>query len=208
MTSPFFNNINYISKKTNITEENKNRLFEYASLVIEYNKNINITGAKNIESFLNDHILDSLLAIDIFYNYDDIIDIGTGAGLPSIPLAIIYNNKKFTLCESKNKKIEFLILVKEKLNLNNIEIKCINVYEIKDKYNIITSRAFSDIETLFKIYKKLKEKNSKLIIYKGKIEKIEEELKKANISESKFNIEIKKLDSKYKERHIIIISEN
>ena len=118
----FFNNINYISKKTNITEENKNRLFEYASLVIEYNKNINITGAKNIESFLNDHILDSLLAIDIFYNYDDIIDIGTGAGLPSIPLAIIYNNKKFTLCESKNKKIEFLILVKEKLNLNNIEI--------------------------------------------------------------------------------------
>lgn len=196
-----------ISSITNIqiTEENKNKLLKYANLVMDYNKNINITGAKTTEDFFNDHIADSLLALNIFHDCDNIIDIGSGGGLPSIPLAIIYNNKKFTLCESKNKKCEFLRLAKKELELNNIEIKCINAYEIKEKYDTVTSRAFSDISTLIKIFNKLKKnKNSKLILYKGKIEKIEEEL--SNIQKNKYNIEIKKLLSKDKERHILIIS--
>ena len=200
--------LDYISSTANIkiTEENKQKLLDYASLVIEYNQNVNITGAKTIEDFFNDHIIDCLLALNIFQNNDNIIDIGCGAGLPSIPLAIIYNNKKFTLCESKNKKCEFLRLAKEKLELNNIEIKCMNVYEIKEKYDTITSRAFSDIATLVKIFNKLKKKNSKLLLYKGKIDKIEEELKEANIQKNKYNIEIKKLPNEDKERHIVIIS--
>ncbi|WP_304332416.1 16S rRNA (guanine(527)-N(7))-methyltransferase RsmG [Brachyspira innocens] len=188
-----------------IAEENKNKLLQYANLVMDYNKNVNITGAKTTEDFFNDHIADSLLALNIFHDCDNIIDIGSGGGLPSIPLAIIYNNKKFTLCESKNKKCEFLRLAKKELELNNIEIKCINVYEIKEKYDTVTSRAFSDISTLIKIFNKLKKnKNSKLVLYKGKIEKIEEEL--SNIQKNKYNIEILKLLSKDKERHILIIS--
>ena len=188
-----------------ITEENKNKLLKYANLVMDYNKNVNITGAKTTEDFFNDHIADSLLALNIFHDYDNIIDIGSGSGLPSIPLAIIYNNKKFTLCESKNKKCEFLRLAKKELELNNIEIKCINAYEIKEKYDTVTSRAFSDISTLIKIFNKLKKnQNSKLILYKGKMEKIEEEL--SNIQKNKYNIEIMELLNKYKERHILIIS--
>ena len=85
--------LDYIYNTTNIkiTEENKQKLLDYASLVIEYNKNVNITGAKTIEDFFNDHIIDCLLALNIFQNNDNIIDIGCGAGLPSIPLAIIKN---------------------------------------------------------------------------------------------------------------------
>ncbi|TVL60590.1 16S rRNA (guanine(527)-N(7))-methyltransferase RsmG [Brachyspira hyodysenteriae] len=195
-----------ISNIIKIDENKKEKLIQYASLVIDYNKNVNITGAKTEEDFFNDHIADCLLALDIFYDYDNIIDIGSGSGLPSIPLAIIFSDKKFTLCESKNKKAEFLRLAKDKLGLDNIEVKCINAYEIKEKYDTITSRAFSDISTLLKIFNKLKTKKSKLILYKGKIEKIEEELKEANIQKNKYNIEIKKLESKDKERHIVIIS--
>ncbi|MCZ9839766.1 16S rRNA (guanine(527)-N(7))-methyltransferase RsmG [Brachyspira hyodysenteriae] len=195
-----------ISNIIKIDENKKEKLIQYASLVIDYNKNVNITGAKTEEDFFNDHIADCLLALDIFYDYDNIIDIGSGSGLPSIPLAIIFSDKKFTLCESKNKKAEFLRLTKDKLRLYNIEVKCINAYEIKEKYDTITSRAFSDISTLLKIFNKLKTKKSKLILYKGKIEKIEEELKEANIQKNKYNIEIKKLESKDKERHIVIIS--
>ncbi|EKV57701.1 glucose-inhibited division protein B [Brachyspira hampsonii 30446] len=195
-----------ISNNIKIDENKKEKLIEYASLVIDYNRNVNITGAKTEEDFFNDHIADCLLALDIFSHYNNIIDIGSGAGLPSIPLAIVFDDKKITLCESKNKKAEFLRLAKDKLKLNNIEVKCINAYEIKEKYDTITSRAFSDIETLLKIFNKLKTKNSKLILYKGKIEKIEEELKKANISKSKYTVEIKKLENKDKERHIVIIS--
>lgn len=195
-----------ISNIIKIDENKKEKLIQYASLVIDYNKNVNITGSKTEEGFFNDHIADCLLALDIFYDYDNIIDIGSGSGLPSIPLAIVFNDKKFTLCESKNKKAEFLRLAKDKLGLDNIEVKCINAYEIKEKYDTITSRAFSDISTLLKIFNKLKTKKSKLILYKGKIEKIEEELKEANIQKNKYNIEIKKLESKDKERHIVIIS--
>lgn len=195
-----------IRSSIKIDENQKEKLIEYASLVIDYNKNVNITGAKTTEDFFNDHIADCLLALDIFADYDNIIDIGSGSGLPSIPLAIVFNDKKFTLCESKNKKAEFLRLAKDKLELNNIEVKCINAYEIKEKYDTITSRAFSDIATLLKIFNKLKTKKSKLVLYKGKREKIEEELKEANIQKNKYNIEIKKLGSKDKERHIVIIS--
>ena len=195
-----------ISNNIKINENKKEKLIEYASLVIDYNKNVNITGAKTTEDFFNDHIADCLLALDIFADYDNIIDIGSGSGLPSIPLAIVFNDKRFTLCESKNKKAEFLRLAKDKLELNNIEVKCINAYEIKEKYDTITSRAFSDIVTLLKIFNKLKTKKSKLVLYKGKREKIEEELKEANIQKNKYNIEIKKLESKDKERHIVIIS--
>lgn len=190
----------------NIDYKKKINLIKYASLVIDYNKNINITGALNIEDFIKGHIVDSLLASNIFENYDNIIDIGSGAGLPSIPLSIVYDNKKFTLCESKNKKADFLFVAKKELSLDNIEIKSVNVYEIKEKYNVITARAFSDIKTLLKIFKKLKNKNSVLIAYKGKLDKIKEELKEIKNIE-KYNIEIKNLDDKEKERNIVIIKD-
>lgn len=197
-----------IERITNIEidKDSREKLLNYAHLVIDYNKNVNITGAKNAEDFFNAHIADSLLALDIFSNYDNIIDIGSGSGLPSIPLSIILNNKKFTLCESKNKKCMFLRLAKKELDLTNIEIKCINAYEIKEKYDIITSRAFSDINMLLKIFVKLKNNKSKLIVYKGKMEKIEEEIKEAYIQKNKYEIKIKKLYSHNKERHIVIIS--
>ena len=191
----------------NIDYQKRITLIKYASLVIDYNKNINITGAKNIEDFIKEHIVDSLLAFDLFKNYDNIIDIGSGAGLPSIPLSIIYDNKKFVLCESKNKKADFLKLAKKEICLNNIEIKCVNVYEIKEKYDTIVARAFSDIKTLLKIFNKLKNKNSVLLAYKGKLNKINEELEEIK-DIKKYNIEIKKLNNEDKERNIVIIKEN
>lgn len=191
----------------NIDYQKRIALIKYASLVIDYNKNINITGAKNIEDFIKEHIIDSLLAFDLFKNYDNIIDIGSGAGLPSIPLSIIYDNKKFFLCESKNKKADFLKLAKKEICLNNIEVKCVNVYEIKEKYDTIVARAFSDIKTLLKIFNKLKNKNSVLLAYKGKLNKINEELEEIK-DIKKYNIEIKKLNNEDKERNIVIIKEN
>lgn len=188
----------------NIDYQKKVALIKYASLVMDYNKNINITGAENIENFIKEHIIDSLLALNIFKNCDNIIDIGSGAGLPSIPLAIVYENKKFALCESKNKKADFLDMAKKELSLNNIEIKRVNVYEIKEKYETITARAFSDIKTLLKIFKRLKHKNSVLIAYKGKLDKIKEELEEIKNIE-KYNFKIKNLNNKEKERNIVII---
>lgn len=200
-------NIKEYRKYFDFLDYQKNlKLIKYASLVMDYNKNINITGASNIEDFIKEHIMDSLLASDIFKTKENIIDIGSGAGLPSIPLAIVYNDKKFTLCESKNKKSDFLKLAKKELSLKNIEIKSVNAYEIKKKYDTVTARAFSNIKTLLKIFKKLKSENGILIAYKGKLNKIEEELKEVEDIE-KYNIEIKNLNNKDKERNIVIIKD-
>lgn len=200
-------NIKEYRKYFDFLDYQKNlKLIKYASLVMDYNKNINITGASNIEDFIKEHIMDSLLASDIFKTKENIIDIGSGAGLPSIPLAIVYNDKKFTLCESKNKKSDFLKLAKKELSLKNIEIKNVNAYEIKEKYDTVTARAFSNIKTLLKIFKKLKRENGILIAYKGKLNKIEEELKEVKDIE-KYNIEIKNLNNKDKERNIVIIKD-
>lgn len=200
-------NIKEYRKYFDFLDYQKNlKLIKYASLVMDYNKNVNITGASNIEDFIKEHIMDSLLASDIFKTKENIIDIGSGAGLPSIPLAIVYNDKKFTLCESKNKKSDFLKLAKKELSLKNIEIKSVNAYEIKEKYDTVTARAFSNIKTLLKIFKKLKSENGILIAYKGKLNKIEEELKEVKDIE-KYNIEIKNLNNKDKERNIVIIKD-
>lgn len=191
---------------TEIPYNAREKLIKYSSLVIDYNNNINITGSKSKDDFFNEHIADCLLALKIFHNCDNIIDIGCGSGLPSIPLAIVYKNRKFTLCESKNKKAEFLRLAKYELNLKNIEILCTNAYEIKQKYDIITSRAFSDISSLLKIFNKIKSNNARLLAYKGKMDKIEEELKEVNIKKYGYKVNIEKLLNSYKERHIVIIS--
>lgn len=177
----------------------------YAQMVIDYNKNVNITGSKDVSDFLMHHILDSLLAYKYFKYSQSILDVGTGSGLPSIPLAIVYKDKNFTLCESKNKKAEFLRLAQNKLALNNIKVECKNVYELKENFDTITARAFSELKTLIKIFNQLKTKDGVLLSYKGKLERIEAEIKEIGSSINKYKIETIPLKSSFleSERHIL-----
>ena len=175
-------------------DENKiEKLKAYSNLVIEYNKHTNITGAKDSESFFNDHIIDVLLAYKYFNASKKVLDIGSGAGIPAIPLAIVYDSIGFTLCDSKSRKTIFLTEAK-------------NVYEIRDKYDTVTAKAFSDMKTLIKIFDIVKEKNAKLIAYKGKIDKIEQEL--ISIPKKKYSVSINKIEdllNNKKERHLVIV---
>ncbi len=182
-----------------------NKLIGYANLVMEFNSHTNITGSKSINNFVQQHIIDCLSAHQFYKDASSVIDVGSGCGLPGIPLSIIYENINFSLCESKKKKCNFLFSAKDKLHLENIAILEKNVYEVKQKFDIITARAFSELKTLIKIYNHLKKNNSKLICYKGKIETIREEI---NALPKNIDIEIIKLDYKNNEaqRHILIHS--
>ena len=188
-------------------DENKiEKLKAYSNLVIEYNKHTNITGAKDSESFFNDHIIDVLLAYKYFNASKKVLDIGSGAGIPAIPLAIVYDSIGFTLCDSKSRKTIFLTEAKNVLELKNIKIYTKNVYEIRDKYDTVTAKAFSDMKTLIKIFDIVKEKNAKLIAYKGKIDKIEQEL--ISIPKKKYSVSINKIEdllNNKKERHLVIV---
>ena len=107
-----------------LTQSELNSFETYKNLLQEYNKKFNLTTIIEDESIYLKHFYDSLCLMKVveLKTAKTILDIGTGAGFPGIPLAIINKDKKITLVESNGKKVSFLTFLKEKLNLNNVEI--------------------------------------------------------------------------------------
>jgi len=168
-----------IEKYTNISDNKiTNKLLKYSEILIEYNKKVNLTGEKYLNGFILNQLIDSLQAYEYMKNLNikSILDIGTGGGLPRIPLSILLNNFKFYLEDSKFKKTEFLEIVKKKLNLKNITIINKNIPEIQNKFDIITAKAFASIEKIIKLTKNSRHKNTLYFLFKGKLNKINEEL--------------------------------
>lgn len=135
-----------------ITEEQEQKLEIYKDFLIEYNTHTNLTAIKNEEGIYLKHFYDSLTIYEYIKEGDRILDIGTGAGFPGAVLAIFYPNSNFTLLDSNNKKIKFLTLLKEKLNLTNVEL--INdraedyVRNHLNSFDLVTSRAVADLRIL------------------------------------------------------------
>ncbi len=191
--------IKYLSNlNINITPEQLHSFENYKDLLKEYNKKFNLTSILEDEQIYLKHFYDSLclMKIDELKTSENLLDIGTGAGFPGIPLAIINPNLKITLVESNGKKCGFLELIKAKLNLTNIEIINSRAEEYtkvnREKFDIVTSRAVAHLNILLELEipalkingyflplksnldEELKESNKKLQLLGGDlIEKIE-----------------------------------
>lgn len=133
---------------------------EFALLLSEYNKNVNLISRKDIENIETNHILHSL-AISKFIKFEDntkIIDIGTGAGLPGIPLSIFFDKCKFTLVDSIGKKINVVKSLIQKLDLKNVEAINCRIETLRTpKADFIVSRAVAPINQLYTWSKHLAE---------------------------------------------------
>lgn len=143
-------------KKINIIPTNKqlNQLETYYQLLIEYNKIMNLTGITEHDQVYLKHFYDSLTINNIFSLTEKhtLCDIGSGAGFPGIVLKIVFPNLKVTLIDSLNKRIEFLNIVINKLELKNIETKAVRVEEYgkmyRETYDIVTARAVAPLNIL------------------------------------------------------------
>lgn len=178
---------------------------EYVNLLTLENNKLNLFSRKITKDILlKEHIEDCLLPYHYFESYNSITDVGTGGGLPGLLFAIIFPQKKISLIEKSPKKVSFLESVKKRLNLKNVQIILNNVENIDINSEVITCRAFKSICEIINSTKKFFDNNGIYILYKGRMEKIKEEINGCkNIN---FNYNIYRLENDFnKERHIIII---
>lgn len=133
----------------NLSEVQIDKLMSYLTLLQKWNKVYNLTAIRDPEEMLTKHLLDSL-AIVPFISGKRLIDVGTGGGLPGIPLAICYPEKQIDLLDSNSKKTCFLIQAKAELGLVNTQVihSRVEEYNPNPLYDGVISRAFAAMEDM------------------------------------------------------------
>ena len=151
-----------------LSNAQQNKLVHYLILLDKWNKAYNLSGIKEIEQMLSYHLLDSL-AIIPHIEGNIILDVGTGAGLPGIPLAIFYPEKKFFLLDSNGKKTRFLFQVKTELALENIEVfhNRVETFQSPEQIDIVLCRAYATLDKIVAQCGHLLKDDSKILAMKG-----------------------------------------
>lgn len=212
----FYIKIKNLSDNINIkmTENQIEKFYIYMKTLLEWNKKINLTAIEDEDEIILKHFIDSLTIQKYIKDAKNLIDIGTGAGFPGIPIAILNNNINITLLDSLNKRINFLNIIIQKLELYNvitIHGRAEDIAKLKthrEKYDIVTSRAVAPFNILLEYMLPFNKVNGKTISMKGSnIEEIENSSKALNELGGKIN-NIEKIFLPYTEiqRNIIIVN--
>nr|WP_208326398.1 16S rRNA (guanine(527)-N(7))-methyltransferase RsmG [Hafnia paralvei] len=132
-----------------LTDQQKQQLLGYVGLLDKWNKAYNLTSVRDPKEMLVRHILDSIV-VNPFLQGNRFIDVGTGPGLPGIPLAIVRPESHFTLLDSLGKRVRFLRQVQHELKLTNIEPVQSRVEEFlpEPPFDGVISRAFASLQDM------------------------------------------------------------
>lgn len=156
-----------------VTEEKLNKLEKFYELLIDWNNKINLTRIVEKEEVYLKHFYDSLTIVkEVDLNkVETLCDVGTGAGFPGIVLKIFYPHLKITLVDSLLKRVNYLNTIIKDLELNNIVAIHARGEDVKEKFDIVTSRAVANIEKLVVYTMHLLNKTGRLVALKGDIDK-------------------------------------
>jgi len=133
-----------------LSEIQKEQFRALPDLYAEWNAQINLISRKDMDHFVERHVLHSL-AIALYWKPkpgNKAIDIGTGGGFPGIPLAILYPEVNFLLVDSIGKKLKVVEAISQALGLKNVEIRHARAEEIRGKYDVALSRAVARLAVL------------------------------------------------------------
>ncbi|QJD99976.1 16S rRNA (guanine(527)-N(7))-methyltransferase RsmG [Massilia forsythiae] len=130
-----------------VSTAQRTQLMDYLALMFKWNSVYNLTSLRDPLQMVTHHLLDSLAAVPAFDGASNILDVGSGGGLPGIVLAITRPDVKVAMIDTVHKKTAFLTQVKAELGLMNATVYTMRVeqLQVSEKFDVITSRAFADL---------------------------------------------------------------
>lgn len=154
--------------KLDLSTATIDQLMAYLHLLIKWNKAYNLTAVRNPIEMVDKHILDSLSLVP-YINQQRNLDVGTGAGLPGMILAIVYPQRDFTLLDTNGKKTRFLVQAKAELKLANVTVenRRVEQWQPEQLFDVVMSRAFSSIEDMVNWSQHLLLPNGSFMLMKG-----------------------------------------
>lgn len=151
-----------------VSPAQQQQLLGYLDLLVKWNKAYNLTAVRDINEMVSRHLLDSLSIVP-FIDGETWLDVGSGGGMPGIPLAIMFPDAHFTLLDSNGKKTRFLTQVVMSLKLPNVTVvnSRAESFHVEQFFSGIISRAFSSLADFVGLTKHLADGNTKWLAMKG-----------------------------------------
>lgn len=160
-----------------VAEQVPAQLIDFIGLLIHWNKAFNLTAVRDPEEMISKHLLDSLSVLP-FIGSGKVIDVGSGAGLPGIPLALAKPEACFVLNDCNGKKTRFLMQAKIALGLVNVEVSNQRVedYQLDDgegnsAFDVIIARAYASIDDILSSTSHLQDDDTRILVMQGKLDK-------------------------------------
>ncbi|EHD7690945.1 16S rRNA (guanine(527)-N(7))-methyltransferase RsmG [Salmonella enterica] len=190
-----------------LTDHQKNHLVAYVGMLDKWNKAYNLTSVRDPAEMIVRHILDSIVVAP-YLQGQRFIDVGTGPGLPGIPLAIVLPDAHFTLLDSLGKRVRFLRQVQHELKLENITPvqSRVEAYPSEPPFDGVISRAFASLSDMVSWCRHLPGDKGRFYALKGQLPEDEIASLPNNFSvESVEKLRVSQLEG---ERHLVIIKSN
>ena len=150
-----------------LSQDQQQKMLAYVQLLAKWNKVYNLTSVRDIDDMVSRHLLDSL-AILPFLSGESLLDVGSGGGLPGIPIAIALPDLAVTLLDSNSKKTRFLQQVKAELGLQNVTVVHARIEQANlPQFDLVTARAFSTIGDIIDLTERHCHDASRLLLMKG-----------------------------------------
>ncbi|MCI0655116.1 MAG: 16S rRNA (guanine(527)-N(7))-methyltransferase RsmG [Methylococcaceae bacterium] len=150
--------------------ESLSKLLEFRTLLSKWNKTFSLTAIRDPETMISYHLLDSL-SVSAYLRGRRVLDIGTGPGLPGIPLSMLHSDKSFVLIDSSGKKTRFVRQAVLELGLTNVEVVQERVERFKNEllFDTIVTRAFSAISGILSSSSHLLKEDGQLLTMRGRL---------------------------------------
>ena len=185
-----------------LSDDQQRKLIDFIALINKWNRVYNLTAVRKKTEMVSRHLLDSLVTLP-YVTGPRVLDVGSGAGLPGIPLAIARPDLDFVLLDSSSKKTRFMLQAVGELSLSNVRVEHCRIedYQTDDLFNSVITRAFADTEKFLKLAGRKSTKDGQFLLMQG--ESASQDLPEGFELKEKIQLAVPALTS---ERYLTIIS--